>query len=441
VLFFSLKIVFCRSSSLVRGNVLFALFATIGMVGVLGTVGMNVMKGPVRSMAEVTRRTIAENQMMASGRLALMMAASESGDCDSDGLIEPLEWAAGPPGKPVPLNGGVLPANIGAAQQDPWGNPYGYCAWDHGPLRHNAACGLAPKRLMGDTDPAQLVIAVLSAGPDRIYQTGCRPHGAGDYLLKVPGGDDVVLSYSFAEAMALSGGLWNLKPNDASTATIAKNLTVTDESGTEQLSFDAQSKAFALGAGGTGELPNIRTNYIQNLTANAPVEFLGAIKTGGATIATADENAVAAIVTASGDDGIGLKASGTSKAIEAQGVIDMMGHEIVNVKNPAGNQDAATKKYVDDALGLGKTKCEAFTSSSCVGGTATALATSSLGGCKKACEVMDARCCYAAFPALGNNPNATLATCTGYTGNSQPAGSRLLTVLLGTVASWCYTQY
>ena len=53
-------------------------------------------------------------------------------------------------------------------------------------------------------------------------------------------------------AMALSGGLWTLKDNDTQTATISKNLSVTDMGGDEQLSFDADTKAFSIGAGARG---------------------------------------------------------------------------------------------------------------------------------------------------------------------------------------------
>ncbi len=457
------------------GNIMFVLFASIGMVGLIGVTGMNLMKGPIRAMSQVTKRTIAENHMIASGKLALIMSAQQTGDCDEDGLIEPLEWVD-PVGKPAPLNGGLLPSNIGAALQDPWGNPYGYCSWDHGTKRQDNSCGTNANRLEGDEEPSHLVIAIISSGPDKVYQTGCQGNGHADYLLRVPGGDDVVLAYTFAEAMTLAGGLWNLRLDDSDTATIAKNLSVTDESGVEQFSFDASSKALSIGSGGTGELPNIRTDYIQSLTNNAPIEFLTNIKTGSAwisgdgsnkgvkiaadgkvdlsgdveaagkvlagsaDISTAAAHAVAAVVTSSGTDGIGLKASGTSKAIESAGLLDMTTHNIINLAQPAAAQDAATKKYVDDEIGNGKTKCEAFSSSSCLGGSTTPLDKSSLGACKKACEDMDARCCYAAFPLLGNNPEAELATCTGYSGNSQPIGTRLLTVVLGTVASWCYKQ-
>ncbi len=439
------------------GSILFVLYASLAMVGVIGVVGMNLMKGPVRAMSEVTKRTIAENHMIASGKLALMMSSRQPGDCDEDGMVEPLEWQDGA-GKPVPLNGGLLPATIGAALQDPWGGGYGYCAWDHGAVRGNALCGTNARRLAGANSPEKLVIAIISSGPDRIFQTGCRPEGSGEYLLRVPGNDDVVLAYSFAEAIALSGGLWNLKESDAKTATISKNLSVTDAGGNEQFTFDAATKSLAIGVGGTGELPNIRTDYIQNLSTNAPVEFLseikaidvsaaGKVKAVEADISTAEANAIAAIVTASGNDGIGLKAAGTSKAIESAGVLDMTGHKIVNLLGPSDDSDAATKKYVDDKIsGTTQTiKCESFVFTGCTGGGAQNLTKTNLGACKKACEQAGVQCCEAELAALPGNPNAQLTNCKGYPAPSQTSGGlrNILTILLGGgkyAAALCYLE-
>lgn len=224
----------------------------------------------------------------------------------------------------------------------------------------------------------------------------------------------------------------------------------------EQLTFDAQTKALAIGAGGTGELPNIRTDYIQNLSNNAPVEFLseikaidvsaaGKVRALEADISTAEANAVAAIVTSSGNDGIGLKAAGTSKAIEADGVIDMTENKIVNLAEPVGDKDAATKKYVDDKIkSVKRVKCEAFVFSGCNGGVTTNLSKTSLGDCKKACEQLGARCCHAQFATTANDPEATLGKCVGHVGGG--TSGTLANLVLGllfpaNVAAYCYEQY
>jgi hypothetical protein len=430
-----------------RGSIFFALFASIGMVAAIGVATMNLMKGPVRAMANVTKHTVAENAMIANGKLALIMSASTPGDCDHDGRIEPLEWSD-PGTTPAPVNGGLLPASIGASLQDPWGRNYGYCAWDHGTLSGQAGCGVGAHRLKGGMLPAHPVVAVVSSGPDQVFQTGCLPEGQASFVLKQPGSDDLVLTYTYAEAMAMAGNLWNLKPDDSETATIAKNLSVTDEGGAEQLSFDAQTKALSLGTGGIGELPNIKTDYIQNLSENAPVEFLSAIKAGPATIETEEANAVAAIVTSSGSAGVGLKASGTSKAIEAEGLIDMINHKIVNLAAPDNESDAATKKYVDDKLNTGKrVKCDAFVFSSCTpfGASAQNLTKTSLGDCKRACENAGVQCCEVEFTGAKPNPNTALTSCKGYAHPAQTSNS--LANLLGgilvpnTTAAFCYEQY
>ncbi len=438
------------------GSVFFLLFGSLVMVGLLGAACLHILKGPVKTMAHVTNKTIAQNSMMASGRLALVMSVQSPGDCDHDGLIEPVSWnVAG--STPAPVNGGLLPPTIGASLVDPWGNAYGYCAWDHGGLRNSPACGAPASRLAGDMTYSHPVIAIISSGPDRKFQTGCLPHGQASYIVKMPGSDDLVLSYTYAEAITLSAGLWNLKADDASTATISKNLSVTDDSGSEQFTFDAQEKELTLGAGGTGALPNIRTDYIQNLTANAPVEFLTEIKTtdveasgklraAEANITTEEENAVAAIVTASGSAGIGLKAAGTSKAIESAGILDMTTHKIINLAAPASDADAATKKYVDDKLGnsVARTVCEAFVFSGCSGGTTQNLNKSSLGDCKKACEGAGVSCCSAQYATTASNPNVTLAECVGHTGG-KPTNS-LVNLLAGLIfpahiGAYCFEQY
>jgi hypothetical protein len=439
-----------------RGSILFVLFASVAMVGVVGVTSMNMMKGPVRAMAQVTKRTIAENNIIASGRLVLILSAQDTGDCDADGMVEPLPWVDRG-ANVAPLNGGLLPSTIGAALMDPWGNEYGYCAWDHGTVRLDDACGQNANRLKGANSPEKIVIAIMSAGPDKVFQTGCRPDGGGDYLLRLPGNDDVVLSYSFAEAMALSGGLWTLKQNDVQTATIAKNLSVTDTGGDEQLTFNADTKALSIGSGGTGEMTNIRTDYIQNLSSNAPVEFLSEIKAMDvsaagkvtaleADITTAEANAVAAIITSSGNDGIGLKAGGTSKAIEADGILDMTGNKITNLLTPSDDNDAATKKYVDDkAGGPQKTKCESFVFTGCTGSSPQNLTKTNLGACKKSCEAANVQCCEAEFASLPGNPNAMLTNCHGFNAPSQTNGGlrNILTILLGGgkhVSALCYLE-
>ena len=128
------------------GNVFFTLFGAVALVGAVGAASLQVMKGPVRAMSEVTKRTVAENNMIASTKLAIIGAAGQQAppgtfdaDCDVDGYVEPIDPADPAGDTNIPTNGGFLPNDIGAAQNDPWGTRYGYCGWDHG--TNTGKCG------------------------------------------------------------------------------------------------------------------------------------------------------------------------------------------------------------------------------------------------------------------------------------------------------------
>lgn len=247
------------------GNVFFALFGAVALVGVVGAASMQVLKGPVRSMSEVTKRTVAENNMIASAKLALIAATSQSdsGDCDADGYVEPIPFEASATG--APAGGGHLPAAIGAALNDPWDTRYGYCVWDHGAI--TAGCG-GGNYLTGENGATGYAIAVISAGPDRQFQTACNAYPSAAALDKTPGTDDIVLGYTYGEASALAGGLWNLKSGDAETAEINRNLEVKDESGNVTFALDAQS--------GLGDFIGLTTGSIAG--KSGPLDVTGGLK-------------------------------------------------------------------------------------------------------------------------------------------------------------------
>lgn len=206
------------------GNVFFALFGAVALLGAVGASTMAIMKGPVRSMAEVTKHTIAENAMIAAGRLSIVASAQQATqDCDGDNYVEPLPWD-GPVGA-APAGGGNLPASVGASRMDPWGTNYGYCAWDHGTVIDDAACGGASqKRLRGENADNKALLTVISAGPDRMFQTSCGDSPA--YITKPAGSDDIVLQYTYAESQGIAGGLWALKSGEPGTAEIKKDIEV-----------------------------------------------------------------------------------------------------------------------------------------------------------------------------------------------------------------------
>ncbi len=228
-------------SRLQSGNAIIMLFAAIGMAGVV-TYGLNnVIRGPAVTTAEISRRTMAENNLVATTRLAISAATNQQergGDCDADGFIEPLPYrAAG--GAPAPAGGGLVPATMGASMTDPWGVQYGYCVWDPGTASVSdavPACGGAtPRRLEGAPRDDQYAIAVISAGKNGVFETSCNAYadiapadGLPDTVLldKPAGSDDVVLAYTYAEANGIGGGEWKLNALDPTTAEIAKNLEV-----------------------------------------------------------------------------------------------------------------------------------------------------------------------------------------------------------------------
>ncbi|PPC86519.1 MAG: hypothetical protein CTY39_04880, partial [Hyphomicrobium sp.] len=248
------------------GNVFFALFGAVALVGVVGASSMQIMRGPVRSMSEVTKRTVAENNMIASAKLALISATSGAtgGDCDNDGFVEPTPFeSAG--GAASPLGGGFMPSSIGAALNDPWDTRYGYCVWDHGAVTTGCT---GQNYLAGENGATGYAIAIISAGPDRQFQTACSAYPTATALNKTPGTDDIVLGYTYGEASALSGGLWELKDGDADTAEIQRNLEVKDSGGNTTFALDADT--------GMGDFIGIMTGSIAG--KSGPLDITGGLK-------------------------------------------------------------------------------------------------------------------------------------------------------------------
>lgn len=226
------------------GNIFLALFGAMAVAGLLGATLTLVMKGPLSSSVTLTRQNTAEAQMALGGRAVVMAAASlpNTGDCDGDGMVEPFEWrAAG--GLLVPVGGGLIPDKLMPSNTDPWGTEYGYCAWDHGSTTLNASCrtGASNARLAGANIKSAPIVAIISAGPDKKFTTTCRTFAAADVsgngLLGDPtdlpvvgkaalSDDDIIFTYTYDEAVGVSGGLWSLKPAAPNTAVISKDLEV-----------------------------------------------------------------------------------------------------------------------------------------------------------------------------------------------------------------------
>ena len=207
-----------------RGNVFFTLFGAVAVVGVLGAGIMATMRGPLSTMVEVNNRTTAKSQMEIASKLAMLEAVSSATpDCDGDTYVEPLAPGGALAGFIGGTGGGTLPAGVGSNKIDPWGTEIGYCAWDNGP-DNTDACGSGLFNGEGVDDPGDTILAIVSAGPDRVFQTTCDHDPA--YVTK--GGDDIVMEYNYDDARGATGGLWNIKSGEPTTAEIDKDIDLTD---------------------------------------------------------------------------------------------------------------------------------------------------------------------------------------------------------------------
>ena len=296
------------------GNVFTMLFGAVGMVGVVGAASMTVMKGPVKTMSEVTKKTIAENNMIATTKLAMIVSSSNTAtyDCDDDEILEPVEYGPDIPGF---TGGGQIPPIIGTTSKDPWGTDYAYCSWDYGPSINQLGC-TGDRRRRGGANSDQFVLAVISAGPDKVFSSSCIDYvdSTTSVVNKAPGTDDLVLGYTEADAYAMSGGLWTVKTGDPDTAEIQKKLEVTDGTAA-QLQFDAASKTLTIGDGGTGSglFPLVRADVIDDYNQDgSAISVMSPLTVTGNTNITGDTDVTGAISGASMNAGSGtIQTTGT----------------------------------------------------------------------------------------------------------------------------------
>ena len=218
------------------GNIFFTLFGAVALVGVVGAATSTLMRGPVGTVVALNQRAKADSQMQIAMKLAMLEAQqrdpmSVPPDCDADNLIEPTAPGAALTGL---VGGGQLPS-VGSTTNDPWGRPYGYCGWDHGDTGGSIigggcanATGSQPL-LNGVAGAGGVVIAVISAGPDRVFGTTCNssPASSDAYFTRgANGADDIIVDMTYAEANEASGGLWYLQSGDPNSITTGKSLDV-----------------------------------------------------------------------------------------------------------------------------------------------------------------------------------------------------------------------
>ena len=280
------------------GGMFLTLFAALALLGVLGIGLSHFINGPLRGATNISRVSIAEMQMGMAARLLIMDARQqpEDGDCDDDAQVEPREWRQPPAGFfPGDKPGGTLPLQVGAAHTDPWGNEYGYCVWNMGPVNDPdtaAACDTdgtgGEQRLSGyPDDPTQSVLAILSAGPDRTLQSTCRDFAedGATGIAKPSGSDDLILSFSYAEAAQASSTLWQVKADDTDTAETDRSLEINVGGAAARIGYDA-----LLDTGGVGDFAALRTNQIVSRTSGYAVTINDGLKLGAPDTCGAEQD-------------------------------------------------------------------------------------------------------------------------------------------------------
>lgn len=261
-----------------EGSVVTMLMGTVAMVGVVSVAAMNMIGGPITTAAKVTHQNMAQNDLLMNAKVVVMNASTrpQMGDEDGDGYIEPAPFI--PTSHPscnitLPAEGGCLPYDIGAIQTDPWGTQYAYCVWDHGDPRSSV------NRIDGEGSTSGAVLAIISAGSNKRFETPCLPYdgdpNTNDEAINPQGiGDDLVQIFTYAGAVAGSGGLWELKLNEPETAVIDKKLEIGDVSAGTGFAFDTST--------GTGEFPYVKTDFLASKTGgNRPVTMMNNIALDG----------------------------------------------------------------------------------------------------------------------------------------------------------------
>jgi alpha-tubulin suppressor-like RCC1 family protein len=258
------------------GGIVFTLFASIALIGILGAGAMTVLKGPAATMSKVSKIALSENNTMVAAKIAIAttMTQASGGDCDGDGVMEPLEGTT--TGKGVaPTGGRFIPASLNITREDSWGTTLGYCVWDHGSVR-TTGCP-TNNRLAGQANAEGPLIAVISAGPDRVFQTTCGAAPA--YVTDPAGSDDIIMTNSFSETQSQLGGVWNLKSGDATTAEVSKTIEVKNSSGIVNFALD--------GATGIGEFIGLVVGKIRAKLTADPVTLTSGVKIDNSTNVTA----------------------------------------------------------------------------------------------------------------------------------------------------------
>lgn len=216
-----------------RGNVVTMMLVGLGMAATLSVVSYQLLTGPVATVSRVTQSNMAITQMLGAGQMLALDAANQapSGDCDGDGYVEPRGWVTPLTGL---TGGGALPAATGLPTRDPWKTTLGYCVWDMGAVFESPDCGgPGANRLNGadvpggasETPATQTVFAVISAGPNRRFETVCRNWNNADDVI-VASGDDIIKRYTYQEAATATSAFWDLRADDTDSSQLLRKAEI-----------------------------------------------------------------------------------------------------------------------------------------------------------------------------------------------------------------------
>ena len=194
-----------------HGGIIAFLFGAIGILALISLGAFQFMSGAATGADDGVKTINARNAMNMNLQGMAARAYRLISDCDTDGTFETTPFVGH---INAPVNGGILPMNSGATLVDPWGTRYGYCAWDQGSKIGDAACGGGTGYLSGSPTPtadqvqSQTVMAIISAGANRTFETTCNNYTNGTTDVIASGGDDIVHRYSYRQAAHATSNRW-----------------------------------------------------------------------------------------------------------------------------------------------------------------------------------------------------------------------------------------
>jgi hypothetical protein len=283
------------------GNVVIALFGAVVLLGGLSFGYSTLMKGSARGVTTITSRTSSETDLFQATKILISHAseAQANPDCDGDSFIEPLPWRTPAAGQAFPVGGGLIPTGTSAKTKDSWGTDFGYCVWDHGTItvnHNNAGCGgSSANRLRGGDVKSEYVLAVISAGPDRIFQNSCAHYvnPSTDQIVRPAGSDDIYVALTYAEAfeaVGQSAGLGDVEDDACNIGNI----------GLMRFQMDVVQICMDDGAGGAewqeiGAATDITPDFAPTTNANLNTQYtsnnIGFTGFHGTRLATVDNGA------------------------------------------------------------------------------------------------------------------------------------------------------